>query len=589
MKFGIAGFGFVGKATSLFENTSTQLLIYDIDPTKSNCTLLEFIDSQIIFICLPTPMNLDGRCNTKIIENFLLQIQNSKALIIVRSTVPIGFCDQKHVYFMPEFLTEKNWKDDFIQTKYWIVGCPSGSNDSEKSLISKLIQSSYNENKINSKEIIWTNNSTLEISKLVKNAFLSTKVSFFNEIYELANKYPDVDYSKMVDILKLDDRIGKSHMLVPSNGKRGYGGTCFPKDTLNLYSLFCSSGLKSRILSSNLDRNEFVDRKDRDWLSDYNRTITQTSKKVILVTGGCGFIGSNLCERFLKDSNNFVLCLDNLSSGRISNVQHLFSKENFLFIQHDITERLFLPKVDMIYHLACPASPPEYQKNPIKTIKTCIDGLWNILKLCKQNRCKMLFSSTSEIYGDPLQHPQKETYWGNVNPLGTRSCYDESKRLSETIIYEYRKKHKLDLKIVRIFNTYGPKMRLDDGRIITNIISCHLEKKTLIVNGNGKQTRSFCYIDDMLDGLIAMMNSEEMGPINLGNPDCEVTINQLIEIFNASVSKINVEYKNYDLDDPKQRRPDISLANKRLDWHPQISIRDGFLNTVYKFLHEKDG
>jgi UDP-glucuronate decarboxylase len=324
-------------------------------------------------------------------------------------------------------------------------------------------------------------------------------------------------------------------------------------------------------------------------LSDYNRTITQTSKKVILVTGGCGFIGSNLCERLVKDTNNFVLCLDNLSSGRISNVENLLNKENLLFIQHDITERLFLPKVDMIYHLACPASPPEYQKNPIKTIKTCIDGLWNILKLAKQNRCKMLFSSTSEIYGDPLEHPQKENYWGNVNPLGTRSCYDESKRLSETIIYEYRKKHKLDLKIVRIFNTYGPKMRLDDGRIITNIISCHLEKKTLIVNGNGNQTRSFCYIDDMLDGLIAMMDSDEPGPINLGNPDCEVTINQLIEIFNASVSKINVEYKSYDLDDPKQRRPDISLANKRLDWHPQISIQDGFLNTVYKFLHEKDG
>jgi len=315
--------------------------------------------------------------------------------------------------------------------------------------------------------------------KLVKNTYLSTKVSFFNEIYDLAVSR-DIDYQKVVQVVGLDPRIGETHMNVPNNGKRGYGGTCFPKDTNNIYSLFQESHLKSYILGSNLKRNEFVDRPGRDWLKD-NRTNTKVEGKIILVTGGAGFIGSNLCHRLIQEDHK-IICVDNLSTGRLENIQDLLDHPNFVFKKHDMRKTLFIPRVDEIYHLACPASPPQYQKDPLKTIKTSIKGMWNVLKICKQQRCKLLFTSTSEIYGDPLEHPQKEEYWGNVNPIGSRSCYDESKRLCETIIYEYRKKHKLDIKIVRIFNTYGPNMDLNDGRIITNVIRAGLQNIPLIVN-----------------------------------------------------------------------------------------------------------
>lgn len=574
MKIGIVGYGFVGRATSLFVHPDIEYFIYDINPMLCkpiDVKLQDLIQSDIIFICLPTPMNIDGSCDTILIENTIQKLDHKN--IIIRSTVPVGFCDKWNVWFMPEFLTEANWKDDFYKNENWIIGVPDARSDLKNELLEDLIKKSKMNLSILHDKVIYLKNQEAELVKLVKNSYLSTKVSFFNEIYDLSI-HKKINYEKVAQIVALDLRIGPSHLLVPCNGKRGYGGTCFPKDTNNLYSLFKECGLKSYLLESNLKRNEYVDRKQRDWLKD-NRTNTKVNQKIVLVTGGAGFIGSHLCERLIQEGNK-VICIDNLSTGKIKNIQQLLSNDNFVFRNQDVTKTLFVPRVDEIYHLACPASPPQYQKDALKTIKTSIKGIWNVLKICKQQRCKLLFTSTSEIYGDPLQHPQKEEYWGNVNPIGNRSMYDESKRLSETIINEYRKKHSLDLKIVRIFNTYGPKMDLDDGRIITNIIRAGKQKQSLIVNGNGNQTRSFCYIDDMINGLLKMMNSQEIGPINLGNPNCEFTINELIDLYHKlSSNKIIVKYQLYDCDDPKQRKPDISKAKDRLDWEPIVSLENG--------------
>jgi len=576
MKIGIIGYGFVGKATSLFYHDSFEYKIYDLDPSKclpQNTTLKDMQTCDLIFIALPTPMNIDGSCDTSIIENVLHQLQHPN--IVIRSTVPLGFCEKHNVYFMPEFLTEANWKQDFIQNKYWIIGVPEQRIEKRNLVLEQIILKSKESifNSILYDNIVYLKSKEAELVKLVKNTYLSTKVSFFNEIYDLASKH-NIDYYQVSHVVGLDPRIGSTHMNVPNLNKRGYGGTCFPKDTNNIYSLFQESNLSSPIIESNLKRNEFVDRPERDWLKD-NRTNTQVKEKIILVTGGAGFIGSHLCHRLIEQGNK-VICVDNLSTGRLENIKDLLSHPNFVFRNHNIQKTLFLPRVDEIYHLACPASPPQYQKDPLKTIKTSIKGLWNVLKICKQQRCKLLFTSTSEIYGDPLEHPQKEEYWGNVNPIGSRSCYDESKRLSETIIYDYRKKHKLDLKIVRIFNTYGPKMDLNDGRIVTNVIRAGLQNLPLTVNGTGEQTRSFCYIDDMVDGLLKMMQSQEPGPINFGNPNCEFTINQLIKKYQEISGKVlEIKYELYDKDDPKQRKPDISKAKEKLGWEPKINLEEG--------------
>ncbi|XWV24596.1 NAD-dependent dehydratase [Tupanvirus deep ocean] len=315
--------------------------------------------------------------------------------------------------------------------------------------------------------------------------------------------------------------------------------------------------------------------------------------KTILVTGGCGFIGSNLCKELTKNKENFVICIDNMYSGTYQNIFDLVTLDNFVFKKHDVTKPMVSLletilknnngslRLDEIYHLACPASPVFYQNDPTKTIKTCLHGMFNIIKLCKKYKCKMLFTSTSEVYGDPLEHPQKETYWGNVNCVGIRSNYDESKRMCETIIYEYRNKYDLDLKIVRIFNTYGPKMRLDDGRVITNFLRCIKENKPITIYGDGNQTRSFCYVDDMVDGLIKMMASTEEGPINLGNPYCEFNMNQLLEVFEKVLNRpLLTTYKPLPLDDPKQRKPDISLANSKLGWNPSVTLYDGIKKMI---------
>jgi UDP-glucuronate decarboxylase len=305
----------------------------------------------------------------------------------------------------------------------------------------------------------------------------------------------------------------------------------------------------------------------------------------VLVTGGAGFIGSHLCERLLRD-NHEVICLDNFFSGRRANVLHLLDNSNFELIRHDIVEPILL-EVDRIFHLACPASPVHYQYNPVKTTKTSVMGTINMLGLAKRVRARMLLASTSEVYGDPHEHPQTETYWGNVNPIGTRSCYDEGKRVAECLMMDYHRQNNVDVKIVRIFNTYGPRMAINDGRVVSNFCVAALRGDDLVIFGDGKQTRSFAYVNDLVEALIKMMETDNfVGPVNLGNPD-EFTILELaslaIELARGSSKLVYMPARP---DDPVRRRPDISLARQRLEWQPTTALREGLTLTMDYFRYQ---
>ncbi|HJS23869.1 MAG TPA: UDP-glucuronic acid decarboxylase family protein [Pyrinomonadaceae bacterium] len=302
----------------------------------------------------------------------------------------------------------------------------------------------------------------------------------------------------------------------------------------------------------------------------------------ILVTGGAGFIGSHLCERLISEGNE-VLCLDNFFTGRRENIFHLLDNPRFELLRHDVTEPILL-EVDQIYNLACPASPVHYQYNPVKTVKTSVMGAINMLGLAKRVRARILQASTSEVYGDPLIHPQTEDYWGNVNPIGLRSCYDEGKRLAETLMTDYHRQNKVDIRIARIFNTYGPRMLENDGRVVSNFIVQALRGQPLTLYGEGQQTRSFCYVDDLIEGLIRLMNAENLyEPVNLGNPG-EFTIRQLAEeVIKTCESKSSFTYMPLPADDPRQRKPDITKAQTLLGWNPTIPLREGLKKTVEDF------
>lgn len=305
--------------------------------------------------------------------------------------------------------------------------------------------------------------------------------------------------------------------------------------------------------------------------------------KRILITGGSGFLGSHLCEKLLKEGNH-VICLDNFHTGDKNNIAHLLGKNNFELIYHDIIHPIY-PDVEEIYNLACPASPVHYQNNPIKTIKTNVLGVINVLGIAKRTKAKILQASTSEIYGDPEVHPQTESYWGKVNPIGIRSCYDEGKRAAECLMMDYRRQNGVRIKIARIFNTYGPRMSIHDGRVVSNFIVQALQNKNITVYGDGSQTRSFCYVDDMIDGLTGMMNSEDnfYGPVNIGNP-VEFTILQLAEkVIALTKSHSNIDYLPLPEDDPVQRRPDIILAQEKLGWIPRIHLEEGLAKTIDYF------
>jgi len=305
----------------------------------------------------------------------------------------------------------------------------------------------------------------------------------------------------------------------------------------------------------------------------------------ILVTGGAGFLGSHLCERLLVEGHE-VLCLDNFFTGRKKNVEHLLNHPYFELIRHDITLPILL-EVDRIYHLACPASPIHYQYNAIKTIKANVIGTINMLGIAKRVKARILFASTSEVYGDPAVHPQKEDYWGNVNTIGIRSCYDEGKRVAETLMMDYHRQNGVDIKIVRIFNTYGPRMLQNDGRVVSNFIVQALKGEDITIYGKGTQTRSFCYVDDLIEGMERMMDAENFtGPVNLGNPE-EYTILELAQkIIVMTGSRSKISYKPLPSDDPTQRQPDIMLAGQKLGWKPDVSVTNGLQKTIEYFKKE---
>lgn len=303
----------------------------------------------------------------------------------------------------------------------------------------------------------------------------------------------------------------------------------------------------------------------------------------VLVSGGAGFLGSHLCERLLNEGN-YVICMDNLFTGSKDNIEHLMRNPDFEFICHDVTEPIYVD-VDRIYNLACPASPPHYQYDPIKTAKTSVYGAINMLGLAKHCNARILQASTSEVYGDPLVHPQPESYRGNVNTIGIRSCYDEGKRMAETLFFDYHRQHDVDIKVIRIFNTYGPRMNPQDGRVVSNFIVQALKGEDITIYGDGTQTRSFCYVDDLIEGMVRMMDSRDgfTGPVNLGNPG-EFTMKQLAElVLSATGSRSKIVYRELPSDDPTQRKPVIDLAMKELGWKPTIKLEDGLKRTIEYF------
>jgi UDP-glucuronate decarboxylase len=308
------------------------------------------------------------------------------------------------------------------------------------------------------------------------------------------------------------------------------------------------------------------------------------SRKRVLVTGGAGFLGSHLTDRLLEQGHE-VVCADNLFTGSKRNIEHLHQHPRFEFIRHDVTFPLYL-EVDEIYNLACPASPIHYQHDPVQTTKTSVHGAINMLGLAKRLRCRIFQASTSEVYGDPSIHPQTEAYWGNVNPIGIRSCYDEGKRCAETLFFDYHRQHKLDIKVARIFNTYGPRMHPNDGRVVSNFIVQALKGEPITIYGEGQQTRSFCYVDDLVEGMLRLMSTEEgfPGPVNLGNPG-EFTIRELADrVLALTNSGSRLEFKPLPADDPTQRQPDIRLAREKLGgWEPQVKLDDGLAKTIAYF------
>ena len=304
-----------------------------------------------------------------------------------------------------------------------------------------------------------------------------------------------------------------------------------------------------------------------------------------LVTGGAGFIGSTLCRKLLSTGHS-VVCLDDLSTGSLSNIEGLLQDNNFTFVNHDLTKPYFTDDIDAIFNLACPASPVHYQYNPIRTLKMGTLAMYNVLGLATRLKIPILQASTSEIYGDPLVHPQTEDYWGNVNPIGPRACYDEGKRVAESLCMAYKDYNNTSIRIVRIFNTYGPFMGINDGRVISNFAVQALKKQSLTVYGDGSQTRSFCYVDDLVDGIIKLMSSEYMLPVNIGNPD-EFTIIELVNLIGEKLGhELSVTHKNLPTDDPQRRRPDISKAEEILSWKPKVKLKDGLTSTLDWFAEQ---
>jgi UDP-glucuronate decarboxylase len=481
---------------------------------------------------------------------------------------------------MPEFLTEKNWKDDFFTTSLWIFG---GTDDRFKRLMTQMIYIAYGNEKIKTVDIVFLSTDEAEAIKYFRNSFLATKVAFCNEFYTFC-RVKGIDYTTVAKYACADSRIGSSHTTVPGHdGKYGFGGTCLPKDTVSLRNQMGKLGLDAPVLSAVVERNNTIDRPEQDWKGDVGRAyiFTNSDTPSILVTGGAGFIGNNLC-RYLLNKGERVIVVDNFCSSNREYVKELLTNSSFTMIEADILDKkkyCHLRNIKSIYHLACAASPPKYQADPIHTMETCFTGTRNILDLARENKCPVLFTSTSEVYGEPMISPQPETYRGNVNTVGIRSCYDEGKRIAETLCFEYRRLG-IDTKIVRIFNTFGPFLNPEDGRVVTNFIKQAVSGQDITIYGTGSQTRSFCYVDDLVEGLVKMMASAEHGPINLGNPN-EISVLEIAEkIIKVTGSSSKLVFCPLPQDDPTQRCPDISVAIDKLGWKPVIDLDTGLQKTI---------
>jgi UDP-glucuronate decarboxylase len=525
MLIGIIGNGFVGKATKLLKSPSINILVYDIRPEACEpygTTLYDLEKCDIIFYCLPTPMNHHGKCYTKLLEEAIPKLENP--FKVIRSTVPVGFSQSQNCFFMPEFLTEANWREDFINSTHWVFGLLQGdiNNELNKEFnrrIDQLFNTSCNEGQIVSSKTCILSNSEAEMLKLVKNCFLSAKVSIMNEFYDFCIA-KGVNYNNIKKYLCLDPRIGESHMNVPGfSNLRGFGGTCFPKDTHSLYSQFQEAGISSIIYQSVLDRNDNVDRPQREWTVDKWRTTIPATKPISLVTGGAGLLGSNLCDRLLREGH-IVICLDNLQTGNKKNIEKYLENPDFLFKYADIINKQYFPHIDYIWHLDCLLTSQKYHVDNYNTLQTSILGTMNMLELTRVHNCMLLFSTYCEIY--------KESNTGNINLIEPHSRYNEGKRCAETLIYEYRKKHNQlvdKIKIVRIINTNGSNTNIVDNKVITNHIKYNLEKTPLTIYGDENQPCSLSFLTDMINAFIKIMCSNENDPINIGNCNTLFKIN----------------------------------------------------------------
>jgi len=442
IKILIIGFGFVGKATYILNNIDVQTFIYDINPElcqPKNINLQEITKIvDIVFISLPTPLDIDGTCMTNLIDNILLEINHE--FIIIRSTIPIGYCDSKNVFFMPEFLTEKNWKEDFINNKKWIFGINENCSEEKKNLYKKninfLINSAHKNKCINYNEIIFCSNKEAELLKLIKNTFLSTKVSYFNEIYDLTQKL-NIDYNNVIELVKTDERIGNSHMLCPGyDNKRGYGGTCFPKDTNSMYCQLIQNDINTQLFEANLYRNEIIDRPDREWLNDIGRTNMKNNEfKIILVIGDPVFdsesFSMKLCFKLIENPKNKIIYITKNNSNFEKQDTNIESNLNFKILKFDITKKIFLPHIDEIYHII--STKTLNNLTPIEVINNNFIGTKNLLELAKYHNSKLSF------------------YYESVNiKEDIRLAYNDSIKLIHTMIIEHKKIHNLDINILNI-------------------------------------------------------------------------------------------------------------------------------------------
>ena len=595
MEIGIVGAGFVGKATGLLACPGVKVKVFDKNPALCSpgvANMGSLRGCDLVFVAVPTPAKADASVDLRIVESVVGELQKEcggSTRIVVRSTVPPGTCDRLSCFFMPEFLTEKNWRQDFKDCEHWVFGEPAACTEEAVAAFRQLVGRAFTAAKehgvIKHDKLHFVSAKSAEATKYFRNCFLAMKVGFANEMYKYCCA-AGIDYTSAASLTALDPRIGSSHLTVPGpDGKRGYGGTCFPKDTNGLCTEMEKHGTEPVLMRALIQRNEQIDRPALDWKSDVGRAVSVAPLPAVLVAGGCGFIGSHLCRHILdRQKESLVVCVDDLSTGRHSNIADLTSNPRFVLVKRDIRLPLRLDLLDVrqVYNLACPASPPKYQTDPIRTAETCFIGTRNLLTLARTKKARFLQASTSEVYGDPEVTPQPETYRGSVSCTGPRACYDEGKRVAETLAFDF-KRAGTDVRVARIFNTYGVDMDPDDGRVVSTLVRQAQAGEPLTIHGDGTQTRSFCYVSDTVDALHRLMTLETPpdGPVNIGSQE-EIAVLQLAEVVKSvlGVPELGMVLAPRPEDDPSRRRPDTSVARRLLAWEPKVKLEEGLARMV---------